>query len=52
MWKEKGEADVTLPVRAGKVTLLNREGVAQPVQVDHGRVKLHLTGSPVYVQED
>ncbi len=52
LWMEKGEGDVTLPVRAGKLTLLNLQGDPQPVQVDHERVKLHLTASPVYVRED
>jgi hypothetical protein len=51
LWREKGAGDVILPVRPGKVALLNREGAAQPVAVDRGRIKLHLTGSPVYVQE-
>jgi hypothetical protein len=51
LWAEKGTADTSLLVRPGQVTLINRQGATQPVAVDRGQVKLHLTGSPLYVQE-
>jgi len=52
LWAEKGEADVSLPLTATRVTLISVQGGEQPVAAGTRRVSLHLTGSPRYVREE
>ncbi|MFQ6097068.1 MAG: fibronectin type III domain-containing protein, partial [Armatimonadota bacterium] len=51
-WAEEGEAEMELPVKARRVTVVNREGERRTEAASGGVVRLRLTGSPVFVRED
>lgn len=51
-WAEKGERDVVLPVRGKRVTVVGRSGEERTADAPGGKLKLRLTGSPVYVREE
>jgi len=51
-WAEKGETDVELPVRPGRATIVDRAGAARSATAEAGKLRLRLTGSPVFVREE
>jgi len=51
-WAVKGEADVELPVGPRQVSIVDRAGAAQSVTPKAGKLRIHLTGSPVFIREE
>jgi hypothetical protein len=50
LWSAEKDATVTVPVKGGKVTLINAVGERRSLEVKEGRVEVVLkTGAPVYL---
>jgi hypothetical protein len=50
-WAEKGESEAELPWPMARAEVVDRNGTARELAAADGRLRLRLTGSPVFVRE-